>query len=196
MKTKAILLLVVLSISLFTGCTQQAPAPAPAPQTPAAPDNSKSTPNATPDTVTTASIVNNADAFQKAIAKENGTWIIALTNDLTINKDLLLEGEYKNGKKDANGKDIIQRKIALYAQDANRNVTARYTLTAPKLTVTSPKARIQGGTFKGDLYVASKDFELVDATVDGNVYFTTDEAKTTFKMDKAKITGKQELKKS
>jgi hypothetical protein len=57
-------------------------------------------------------------------------------------------------------------------------------------------ASIQHGTFKGDLYVAVSDFQLIDTTVDGNVYFTTDEAKSTFKMDEtSKVTGKQELKK-
>jgi len=36
----------------------------------------------------------------------------------------------------------------------------------------------------------------VDATVDGNVYFTTEDAKSTFKMDdKSSVTGKQEVKK-
>jgi hypothetical protein len=84
----------------------------------------------------------------------------------------------------------------LYAQDANRKITARYTLTAPKFTISSPEASIQHGTFKGDLYVAVKNFKLVDATVDGNVYFTTEEAKSTFTPDeKSKITGKQALKK-
>jgi hypothetical protein len=65
------------------------------------------------------------------------------------------------------------------------------------MTVNSPEGSIQHGTFKGDLYVSAKDFQLVDATVDGNVYFKTDEAKSTFKMDTtSKVTGKQELKKS
>jgi hypothetical protein len=103
-----------------------------------------------------------------------------------------MEGEFKNGKKDDAGNELIQRKLALYAQDENRNITARYTLTAPKLTVTSPKASIQKGTFKGDLYIGVVDFELVDATIDGNVYFTSEEAKSTFKMDEtSKITGEQ-----
>lgn len=151
--------------------------------------------NDTPDTVTTASIVDNGDAFIKAISN-SGTWIIAITKDLTLDTDLLLEGEFKNGKKDDQGNDIIQRKIALYAQDESRNITARYTLTAPKLTVTSPEASIQHGTFKGDLYVSVANFQLIDATVDGNVYFTTDEAKNTFSMDEtSKVTGTQELKK-
>ncbi|MEA4962072.1 hypothetical protein [Lutispora sp.] len=185
MKAKKLISIFILAAALLAGCAKPAPAPSPAP-TPS---------DATPDKVTTASIVDNAAAFEKAIGS-SGTWIIAITKDLTIDKDLVLDGEFKNGKKDAEGKDIIQRKIALYAQDANRNITARYTLTAPRLTINSPEASIQHGTFKGDLYVSSKNFKLVDATVDGNVYFTADEAKGTFTMDdKSKVTGKQEIKK-
>lgn len=157
-------------------------------------DQGKAQENKT-DVVTTASVVDNAAAFEKAISNK-GTWIIAIVKDLTINKDLVLDGEFKNGKKDKDGKDIVQRKVALYTQDENRNVTNRFTLTAPKFTINSPKASIQHGTFKGDVYVSAKDFQLIDAKVDGNVYFTNNEAKSTFKMDNAsKVTGKQELKK-
>jgi hypothetical protein len=149
----------------------------------------------TTDVVTTASIVNEEGAFLNAISK-NGTWIICLLEDLSTDKELLLEGEYKNGKKDDAGKDIIQRKIALYSQDEERNITARYTLTAPKLIILSPMASIQHGTFKGDLYVSVTDFQLVDATIEGNVYFSTEEVKSSFKMDEtSKVTGKQEIKK-
>jgi hypothetical protein len=190
MKVKALLLTLVLLISLFVGCTPQ-PAPAPAPT----PPPQTTPPETTPDVVTTASIVDKTEDFEKAISN-NGTWLIATITDLTSDKELVLDGEFKNGKKDDAGKDIIQRKIALYAQDENRKVTARYTLTAPKLTINSPNARIQSGTFKGDVYVSAQNFELVDATVDGNVFFTTDEAQSTFKMDEtSKVTGKQELKK-
>ena len=57
-------------------------------------------------------------------------------------------------------------------------------------------ASIQHGTFKGDLYVEASNFELVDAKVDGNIYFASDAAKSTFKMDtKSSVTGKQEVKK-
>lgn len=190
MKRKALILSTILTLFLtsmfFAGCAPKKTTPPPPQTTP---------PETTPDVKTTASIVDNADAFQKAISS-TGTWIIATTKDLTIDKELVLEGEFKNGKKDANGKDIIQRKIALYTQDENRNVTARFTLTAPKLTILSPEARIQSGTFKGDIYVSAKNFQLVDAKVDGNVYFTTDEAQSTFKKDdKSSITGKMELKK-
>lgn len=199
MKGKIILLMIVLTISIFAGCS---PTPSnnagtttagtttttPAPATTTAPAT-------TSDVTTTASLVNTEAAFEKAIGS-NGTWIISTLKDLTFTKDLVLTGEFKNGKKDADGKDIIQRKIALYAQDDQRNVTARYTLTAPKLTIQSPEASLQHGVFKGDLYVSVKNFQLVDQTVEGNVYFTTDEAKNTFKMDAtSKVTGKQELKK-
>jgi hypothetical protein len=157
--------------------------------------SASASPAASADVVTTASIVNTESAFINAISTK-GTWIIATLKDLTINQDLVLDGEFKNGKKDTSGKDIIQRKIALYSQDANRNITARYTLTAPKLTIKSPVASIQHGTFKGDLYVETTDFQLVDTTVNGNIYFISDAAKAGFKMDAtSKVTGKQEVKK-
>jgi hypothetical protein len=197
MKIKAMLLSVAVIATIITGC---APKPAPAP-TPAPNTQTKTDPNtgtqqpAKTDVVTTASIVNSAAAFEKAISK-TGTWIIAILNDLKLDKALVLEGEFKNGKKDEKGNDQIQRKIALYSQDANKVVTARYILTAPSLTIKSPNARIQSGTFKGDLYVETNDFQLVDATVDGNVYFATEAAKAGFKADAtSKITGKQEIKK-
>ncbi len=198
----------ILIIFLFAGCgkkdagTDNNPTPTSAGQatptqagetTPT--QTATPTAQATPDAVSSASIVDTSDAFVKAISK-TGTWIIATTKDLTIDKDLLLEGEFKNGKKDDAGKDVIQRKIALYEQDENRNITKKFTLTAPKLTITSPMASIQHGTFIGDLYVSVSDFKLVDAIVDGNVYFTTNEAKSTFSMDEtSKITGKQEMAK-
>jgi hypothetical protein len=158
-------------------------------------DTTDTTTGDTVDVVTTASIVDTEDAFMKAISKD-GTWIIAILKDMSINKDLTLDGEFKNGKKDDKGKDIIQRKLAFYSQDENRKITARYTLTAPKLTINSPMASIQHGTFKGDVYVSANNFELIDATVDGNLYFDSNDIKSTFKMDKdSKVTGKQEIKK-
>lgn len=201
--------MLALTLLLFTGCaddttkdgdktitpTQSATA-TPTASPAATPTASPAAATSTPDAVSSASIVDNATAFEKAISKDGGTWIICLTKDVTIDKDIVLEGEYKNGKKDDAGKDIIQRKVALYTQDENRKVTARFTLTAPKFTILSPEASIQRGTFKGDLYVSVKNFKLVDAIVEGNIYFTTDEAKSTFTMDEtSKVTGKQELKK-
>ncbi|MDW7657389.1 MAG: hypothetical protein SCM11_09475 [Bacillota bacterium] len=146
------------------------------------------------DVVSSASVVDNAEKFEKAISKD-GTWIIALTKDLTIDKELVVDGDFKNGKTDAAGNELLQRKIALYTQDADRNITARFTLTVKKLTINSANASIQHGTFIGDLYVNVEDFQLIDATVDGNVYFLNEEIKSSFTMDEAsKITGVQEIK--
>ncbi len=204
MKVRITLLLLILFATLLTGCTKNNDAgnnPTNAPtqavtQAPVVTKTAQTTPTTAPpttDVVTTASIVSTEEAFLKAISKD-GTWIICLLNDLETDKDLVLEGEFKNGKQDETGKDIIQRKIALYSQDENRVITARYTLKAPKLTIRSPKASIQKGAFIGDLYVEANDFELVDATIDGNVYFAKQEYKDSFIMDEtSKIIGKQEV---
>ncbi len=225
MKLKAILLTLVMFTLLLTGCGNKTPnnnnatttpnptqgtavsptvtSPAASPEatgaagTPAA-TNGATTPEATKgagtDVTTTASIVDTEDALLKALSK-NGTWIVCITKDMTVNKELVMEGEFKNGKKDDAGKEVIQRKLALYSQDENRTITGKYVLTAPKLTVTSPKASIQRGTFKGDLYVDVAGFELVDAIIDGDVYFTKKEYKDSFKMDdSSKVLGKQSVK--
>lgn len=196
MKIKSILLTLALSTLLFAGCAKTpVKTPTVTPTPPVTTPQVTPPPVTTPNVVTTASIVDTEAAFEKAISS-TGTWIIAITKDLTINKDLVVDGEFKTGKKDAAGKDIIKRKLAPYAQDENRNITARYTLAVPKLTIKSPNGTIEHGTFKGDLYVSANSFQLIDATVEGNVYFTTDEAKSTFSMDdKSKVTGKQEMKK-
>lgn len=192
MKAKVVIATIILLTALFTGCGNNDEGNndnnnnQPTPTTQATTDETGDV-----DVVTTASIVNEEDAFLNAIST-NGTWIICLLNDLTIDQELVLDGEFKNGKQDADGKDIIQRKIALYTQDENRNVTARFTLTAPSLTVKSPNARIQSGTFKGDLIIDADNFELVDTTVEGNVYFTSQDIQDTFTMDEtSKVTGTQ-----
>lgn len=202
MRTKAILLTLLLVISIFAGCARPAPTPTTPPanqgQGQATTPPQTTPPETTPDVTTTASIVNDEAAFKKAISS-TGTWIIAPLKDMTFTDDLVLDGEFKNGKKDDAGKDVIQRKLALYTQDDKRNITGTFTITAPKLTINSPNAGLWYGTFKGDIYVNAKNFTLFGATVDGNIYFTTDEAKSTFKTDETKqpvkVTGKQELKK-
>ncbi|ASW44231.1 hypothetical protein [Clostridium isatidis] len=195
MKTKK--LLVALSLALattaFVACGQ-------ADNKNQAEDTTKTEEKETNDVVTTASIVNDNEAFEKAISKD-GTWIIATLGDLTFDKELVVDGDFKNGKKDEKtGEETFQRKIALYTQDENKKVTAKFTLTAPKLTFNSVNGSLQHGTFKGDLYIAGKNFSLVNQTIEGNVYFLNQEAMDTFKIaDKdgdtpSKITGVQELK--
>lgn len=208
MRFKGLVLAVIMIAILFTGCgrkndtgnnTTTTPAPTQAtattaPTTTTAPATATTAPTqGAVDVVTTASIVNTNDAFLNAISS-NGTWIIAILQDMTIDQELVVEGEFKNGKTDDAGNELIQRKLAFYSQDENRNITARYTLTAPQMTFRSPMGSIQHGTFKGNLIVDVDNFQLIDATVDGDVTFTKQAYKDSFKMDEtSKITGNQSV---
>lgn len=147
------------------------------------------------DAVSSASIVDTSAAFEKSIGAD-GNWIVCLTKDLTADKELVVDGEFTNGKKDDSGKDIVQRKIALYAQDEQRNITARYTLTVPRLTIKSPNASLQHGKFVGDVIVDAPNFQLIDNEVEGNIYFTSQEVKDTCTIDEtSSVSGVQEIKK-
>lgn len=152
------------------------------------------------DAVTTASIVNTNEAFEKAISKD-GTWLIATLKDLTFDKELVVDGDFKNGKKDdTTGEELFQRKIALYTQDDKRNVTERFNLTAPKITFNSVNGSLEHGTFNGDVYVSGKNFKLVNQTINGNLYFLNQEAMESFSISdkegnpETTITGVQELR--
>lgn len=197
MKMKALILSLAVAATVFTGCAKKAE-PAQSSNKAAAPATQTQAPKT--DAVTTASLVDKNEAFEKAISKD-GKWIIATLKDLTFTKDLVVDGEFKNGKKDDKGNETLQRKIALYTQDDKKNVTARFTLTAPKITFNSPFGSLEHGTFKGDVYVAGKNFKLVNQKIEGNLYFLNEEAQKTFTIadkdgnPKSVITGKQELKK-
>ena len=137
----------------------------------------------TADDVTAASIVDNPAAFIKA-AGEEGSWIIAVTQDVAVNEEIVLAGEFENRGEPA-------RKIALYTQDEERRVSERFSLKAPRLTVRSMNARIQGGTFVGDIYVEANNFMIVDAVVDGDIYFKNEEYRSTFQLeDDGEVTGR------
>ncbi|HEY8891142.1 MAG TPA: hypothetical protein VIM70_12895 [Clostridium sp.] len=185
MKFKAIMLTLALGATLLVGCGSKAAAPAtttpapaattPAPAATTTPAPAATNPPVKADVVTTASIVGTEAAFQKAVSKD-GSWIIATVQDLTISKEIVLEGAFKNEAK------ATARTIALYAQDAAGKKSASYTVTAPKLTVKSENTTIKGGTFKGDVYVDAKGFTIVDGKVEGNVTFATEALKSAFKL--------------
>ena len=185
MKIKATVLSLALVAALLTGCGAK-PAAKPAETTKAA-----AVTTAKPaETVATASVVNDNAAFEKALTATGGKYCIATLKDLTFTKDLVVEGDYKTGKKDdkgnlvkdAQGNEAIQRKVALYTQDDKHIVTGRFTLTAPKITFNSNYGSLEHGTFKGDLYIAGKNFKLVNQKIDGNIYFLNQEAMDTFKI--------------
>lgn len=208
MKIKALALSLAVVAAVATGCSSKKAEPAAAPKDAAKPaaTETKST-----DAVATASVVDTNAAFEKALTKDGGKYVIATLKDLTFDKELVVEGDFKTGKKDdkgniikdAQGNDQTQRKIGLYTQDDKHNVTGRFTLTAPKITFNSNYGSLEHGTFKGDVYVAGKYFKLVNQKIEGNLYFLNQEAYDTYVKDadsktdtvKTVVTGKIELKK-
>ncbi|MDX9800463.1 MAG: hypothetical protein RBT69_03900 [Spirochaetia bacterium] len=176
MKKHVITLLLIIAVLLLAaGCTKKSEQPA----VKDSPDGKA----AEPDAISTASVVDNGEDFIRA-AGADGTWIIAALSDLSIDREIVLEGEFTN-------RGELARKIALYAQDQDRKITERYTLTAPKLIVRSPNARIQGGTFAGDVYVDAPGFLVIDATVKGDITFSSTKFRDSFKQEEGgKVTGK------
>lgn len=181
------ILLLIASISLvliIAGCAKQE---VPATQAAPAVVAPTQTADVKPDAITTASIVNDVSDFLTAVGPK-GTWIVAVVEDLSLDKEIVVDGQFFQN-------DKPYRKLALYAQDANRKITERYTVTAPRMTVRSQNTRIQGGTFKGDVYVEANGFHLVDGTVDGNIYFLKQEYLDSFTMDEPSVvTGVTELR--
>ena len=135
------------------------------------------------DTVSSASRVVDEESLMNA-ASEDGSWILIVHQDLAVDEDIVLEGEFKNG-------DVLDRKLALYTSNEDHSVNERFTLEAPSITVKSPSTRFKAGTFVGDVYVESENFRLTTGfTVEGNVYFENEAAKSTFTIEKgANITG-------
>ena len=98
------------------------------------------------------------------------------SKDMSFTDEIVIAGEFTRN-------DELYRKLAFYSQDENRNITARYTVTAPSVTVRSPNTRLQGGTIAGDVYVEAPGFHLVDGTVEGDIYFASQEYADSFTAD-------------
>jgi hypothetical protein len=184
-KTLIIILAIALMAFAFTGCakTEEPTTETPAVETPATEAPAEEAAGEDVDAMTTASIVDNGDALVNALSAE-GTWIAATLNDIVLTDDLVIEGELMKG-------ETVARKLGLYTQDEDHNITAQFTLTAPKMIIKSPNFKLTGGTFVGDVYVEAEGFVLdKSATVDGNIYFATQMALDTFTMnDTAAVTG-------
>ncbi|GHU88359.1 lipoprotein [Clostridia bacterium] len=163
MKRLAILAAAALILlSVMSACVSEgAASPSPSPSAPV----SDAVSNASPEKETT-----DPAQVGKSLSKD-GQWILSLLGDVTLTSDLTVEGTFY----DAHNDQREYRKLALYAQDADRKVTAKYTLTVPKITVKSPNFYIWNGTVKGDIYVEANNFTLYNATVEGNITFATQE---------------------
>lgn len=183
MKSKLMLfsLSMVVAATILAGCASKPAAPAPAPTT-----------AAKTDTVAGASQAVDEAAFEQKISKDNSNYMIIAKKDMTFTKDLIVESGVK---KDKDGKETPNRSIGLATLTKDNKVDTRFTLTAPRIVFTGENGKIEYGIVKGDVYVQAKGFILKDATIDGNLYFATDDLKNAFKLDATtKITGKTEVK--
>ena len=139
------------------------------------------------DATATASIKEGSDPEQLVNAlTEDGFWIFSLLDDVVVDQEIVVDGVFHDHDSED---EQIYRKLALYAQDADRNVTASYTLTAPLMTVNSPHFRIQEGTFVGDIYVNAENFELRGTTVEGNLTFASEELMASADIETGTVTG-------
>ena len=186
MKTKALLLSLAVVATVLTGCGNQSDSPEDIKA------DGKPATEQKEDVVTGPSQVNDEATFEEKISKENSNFMIIVNKDLTFTKDLIVESGIK---KDKEGKEAPNRSIAPAAEDASSKISDRFTITVPNLVFAGENGKFENGILKGNIYVQDKGFTLQDGTVDGNIYFATEELKDAFKADDtSKITGTVEVK--
>ena len=137
------------------------------------------------DATTAPTQSNITDEASLLDAVENGGWIVIFTEDMETTEELVLTPGEQDGEP--------ARKLALYTQDEDRNITGQFTLTTPKLTVKGENTRIQGGTLKGDVYVEANGFSLPKGTIDGNLYFASEEYEASADLSGGTVTGSVEV---
>lgn len=148
---------------------------------------SSATTESSDDVVSSASISDQASVIEKALSAD-GNWIVATTADITFDSDVTVAGEFHNKGDES---EDIYRKLALYAQDDDHNVTDEYTITVPNLIVESENFNIVHGTVKGDIEVKANGFVLNGAKVEGNIVFASQEYQDSATLDEdgASVTG-------
>ncbi|MDR1533155.1 MAG: hypothetical protein LBS62_13420 [Clostridiales bacterium] len=182
---KFLFLIVLLAITALCGCIRYQPITIPEP-IPFVPLTSVSPPFEV-DAVTSASPNESSDpSAMNRLLSEDGFWIVAILSDMYMQNELNVQGTFHNKGDSA---ESVYRKLALYAQDANHNVTANYTLITPRVNVSSPNFRIQNGIVKGDIYVNASGFELSGTTLDGDLIFASQAISDSADISTGTITG-------
>lgn len=186
MKKKLILLTICLAliVGMMAGCAKT-PAKEPTKE-PATTEPTTEKPEET-DAVSSASVVSDEESFKKGISKE-GTFIVLTTKDLTFEEDLVVEGTFTKANKE--GKEVPVRSLAF-----TQTGSERYSVTAPNMIIKSENTLMEYGIFKGDVYVQAPGFTTKDATIEGNLYFATQELMDAFEIDElTKISGETAVK--
>ncbi len=200
MKSKSILtaLCLVAAAVFLAGCAANTPPPdisAPVPSVspaPSAPLPSASAPAAIgsteqPDAVSGPTRANDEAEFEQKVSKENLEFMVIATRDMTFTKDITVESGIKSNS--------ANRAIAFGTYNEDKTVDKRFTLTVPRLIIAGDNVKFEYGIIKGDVYVTGAGFNVKDATIDGNLYFATEELKSSFKLDEvSKVTGDTQVK--
>ncbi|MFA5577187.1 MAG: hypothetical protein WCZ27_07645 [Tissierellaceae bacterium] len=163
--------LVLLSIFVLAACTTQAPA------TDSANEQTEA------DAVTSASQAVDEESFKKGISKE-GNFIVITSSDLSFTEDLLVDGEFLN----SSGNPVRSLALAQYDEDGN---PIRYKLTVPRIAINSENTLLEYGTIEGDVYIQAPGFRTKEATIDGNLYFATQELLDEFAADELSSVTKE-----
>jgi len=195
MKFKSLIIPLSVTLLLSVGCSKT--------------KNSKVEDNKTP-TVTENDKTNKTDGTSKtdvvampsrAADEENlfraldESWIVIVENDVTTTKDIVLNTGYeKTDEKDKTKKVSTPRVLVLCTKDANKNIDKNFTLTTPRVTIKDEGAKIEGGVLKGDLYIEANNVTFELTKIEGNVYFSTKEAKDSLVIKDSTVTGTMEVK--
>lgn len=159
-------------VTVMSGCSSKAPVKV------------EETPTTTPPTVETgdvdvvssASLALDEASFVEKISKD-GNWIVLTTSDLTFTEDLIVDGAFD------------KRSLA-FAVNLPDGKVDRFSVTTPSFVINSTNTLLEYGTVKGDVYVEAEGFTTKDTTVEGNLYFATQELMDAFTADElTTITG-------
>lgn len=143
------------------------------------------------EVVTGASISSKPEDVVAGLSKD-GSWIFAITDDVTIPEDLVVSGTFHDKGEESGD---VYRKLALYAQDEDHKVTAEYQLTVPTIIVESPNFKIENGTVVGDVVVKAEGFTLANSTIEGNVTFDSQKLMDSSSFDGETVTGETSVAK-
>ena len=172
MKKKFMILALSLAmiVTVMAGCTSKTPNKVEETTTPPVVETGDV------DAVSTASLALDEASFVEKISKD-GNWIVLTTSDLAFTEDLIVDGTFD------------KRSLA-FAVNLPDGKVDRFSVTTPSLVLNNVNTLLEYGTVKGDVYVQAEGFTTKEATVEGNLYFATQELMDAFTADElTTITG-------
>lgn len=140
-------------------------------EAPAAPVVETRKPGVYPDAVASASVLLTTGKELQNSLGANGTWITTTFGNVTVENDLVWEGDVRKEESKTPG-----RKLGIYYHSSpNIGGEQLYTLKVPNLIVKAENANLAYGTLDGNVKVQAKGFKLTNCTITGSLSFDTQE---------------------